>query len=115
MVLTRGSILMAAPTWVGVLVAVLLFLSLALALFSFSTRRFEIAPDIVSLESELSERDTASSLRAAALPDIIYALQSNEPKVAQKANLLFMSGAVLMLSVATFGGYFIAQLVLVHS
>jgi hypothetical protein len=108
LVLTRGSILLQAPLWVGVLVALLLFVSLVLALLSFSTRRFEIAPDIVSLATR-SQTETEASLRASAVPGIIDALQINESKVGQKANLLFMSGTGLMLSVAVFGGNFISQ------
>ena len=114
LVLTRGSILLAAPVWVGILVALLLFISLVFALLSFSTRRFEIAPDIVTLASESWEQ-SALPLRAQVLPDIIYALRVNEQKVGQKANLLFVGGTTLMLSVAVFTGYFLADLMRLHS
>jgi hypothetical protein len=101
-VLTRGSILLGAPVWLGAAVAVLLLASL----LSFATRRFELAPDIpmvVAAATVESER----SLRWAALPAVQEALTMNEPKIAQKANLLFYSGCALMAAAVFFGGYFI--------
>jgi hypothetical protein len=109
LVLTRGSLLLRAPEWVGVLVAVLLFISLVLALLSFSTRRFELAPDISALVPA-ARSTSAESLRWTALPDVLVALEINEPKIGQKANLLFYSGAGLILAVGLFGGYFVSQL-----
>jgi hypothetical protein len=110
LVLTRGSTLLEAPPWVGVLVATLLFLSFVLALLSFGTRRFGIAPDIPGLADEALS-SAPSSLRWEALSEILDALRMNEPKIGQKANLLFLSGIALMLAMASFGGYFISQLV----
>lgn len=109
LVLTRGSILLEAPAWVGVLVALLLFASFVVALASFSTRRFGIAPDISALASEVDSA-APSSLRSEALADLLDALEMNEPKIGQKANLLFMSGLGLMLAIASFSGYFVSQL-----
>jgi hypothetical protein len=109
LVLTRGSLLLDAPAWIGVLVALLLFISFVLALLSFSTRRFGVAPDVSALASEAATA-TASSLRWGALSDIVDALEMNEPKIGRKADLLFASGVGLMLAIASFGGYFIRQL-----
>jgi hypothetical protein len=109
LVLTRGSLLLDAPAWVGVLVALLLFVSFVLALLSFSTRRFGIAPDVSALASEAATT-APSSLRWTALSDIVDALEMNEPKVGHKADLLFASGIGLMLAIASFGGYFISQI-----
>jgi hypothetical protein len=106
LVLTRGSILLQGPAWVGVGVALLLLTSLLLALFSFSTRRFELAPDVPALLAAAateSERD----LQWSTLPAVMEALAINEPKITQKANSLFYSGCALMLAAALFGGYFI--------
>jgi hypothetical protein len=108
LVLTRGSILLDAPVWVGILVALLLFVSFVLALLSFSTRRFGIAPDVSALASEV-DTATPSSLRWTALSEILDALEMNEPKVGQKANLLFASGLGLMLAIASFASYFVVQ------
>lgn len=105
-VLTRGSILLRAPVWLGVAVAVLLLSSLLLALLSFATRRFDLAPDIPVLVSAATV-ESERSLRWAALPAVQEALAMNEPKIAQKANLLFYSGCTLMLAALFFGGYFI--------
>jgi hypothetical protein len=113
LVLMRGSMLLEAPLWVGVLVAALLFLSFVLALCSFATRRFGIAPDLSAL-AEQATTDTPSSLRASALSEILDALEMNEPKIGQKANLLFLSGVALMLAIASFAGYFIVHLVRVQ-
>ncbi|MDP9222581.1 MAG: hypothetical protein M3P18_01755 [Actinomycetota bacterium] len=110
LVLTRGSMLLGAPAWVGVLVAFLLFISLVLALLSFSTRRFELAPDLSALVPA-ARTSSGPSLRWAALPDILSALEINEPKIGQKANLLFYSGAGLMVAAGLFGGYFLSQLI----
>jgi hypothetical protein len=105
-VLTRGSILLGAPVWLGVAVAVLLLSSLLLALLSFATRRFELAPDIPGLASAATV-ESERSLRWTALPAVQEALAMNEPKIAQKANLLFCSGCALMAAAVFFGGYFI--------
>ena len=110
LVLTRGSTLLEAPPWVGVLVAALLFMSFVLALLSFATRRFGIAPDIPALADEAIS-SAPPSLRWTALAEILDALEMNEPKIGQKANLLFLGGVGLMLAMASFGGYFISQLV----
>jgi hypothetical protein len=113
LVLMRGSMLLDAPLWVGVAVAVLFFMSFVLGLLSFATRRFGIAPDITALAAEASST-APSSLRWTALSEILDALEMNEPKIAQKANLLFLGGVGLMLAVGTFGGYFVVELVKVH-
>ena len=49
-------------------------------------------------------------MRWSAVNDILKALEINEPKVNQKANLLLASAYGLMLSAALFGGHFIWQL-----
>jgi hypothetical protein len=107
--LTRGSALLDAPPWLGVVVALLLFASFVLGLASFSTRRFGIAPDISALADE-ADTTALSSLRSEALSDILDALEMNEPKIGHKANLLFASGVSLMLAIAAFSGYFVSQL-----
>jgi hypothetical protein len=113
LVLTRGSMLLDAPVWVGVSVALLLFVSFVLGLLSFSTRRFGIAPDVSALASEAATA-APSSLRSTALSDILDALEMNEPKIAAKANLLYLAGLSLMLAIGTFGGLFMVELVKVH-
>jgi hypothetical protein len=56
------------------------------------------------------DTETPFSLRSEALADLLDALEMNEPKIAQKANLLFISGLGLMLAIASFSGYFVSQL-----
>ena len=109
LVLSRGSILLETPAWVGVAVALLLLTSLLLALLSFSTRRFQLAPNLQALVAA-ANTGSAESLRWGVLPAVLEALEINEPKVAQKADLLFYSGCSLMLATATFGASFILQL-----
>jgi hypothetical protein len=111
LVLTRNSLLLEASPWVGVAVAVLLLISLLLALFSFSTRRFELAPNVSALLPAPNSGSTAGTMRWTALTDVLGALEVNEPKLGQKADLLFYSAVGLMLAVALFGGLFIFRLV----
>jgi len=104
----RRSILWFAPTWLGVAVAVVLLVSLALALLSFATRRYERAPDLEALVG--SDERTEAALKAEELPHLLLALSINEPKIALKASLLFYSGLTLLVSVALFGAYFVYEL-----
>ena len=105
---TRRSILWFAPTWLGVAVAVVLLVSLALALLSFATRRYERAPDLEALMA--SDETTEAALKTEELPHLLLALSINEPKIALKASLLFYSGLTLLVSVAFFGAYFVYEL-----
>jgi hypothetical protein len=111
LVLTRDSLLLQGPSWVAVAVAGLLLISLVLALLSFSTRRFELAPSAASLLPDVNAGETAAQMRWRALADVLEALEINEPKVGQKANLLFVSAYILTLAVGVLGGYFVFRLV----
>jgi hypothetical protein len=111
LVLSRDSLLLQGPWWVAVAVAGLLLMSLLLALFSFSTRRFELAPSVASLVPAVKAGGTAAEMRWRALTGLIEALEINEPKVSQKANLLFFSACSLTLAVGLFGGYFVFHVI----
>lgn len=49
LVLVADSLLAKAPTSAAITISALIFLSLALALLAFGTRRYEIAPDVNEL------------------------------------------------------------------
>lgn len=88
----------------------LLFASLALALLAFGTRRYEVAPDIDQLLPQMPHLDD-EALRWIALNGYVNALDVNESKVEQKADLTFYSGMTLLGAILIFGGYFIYFLI----
>ena len=110
LIMTQGSVLTKSPTPIAVIVTVLLFASLGLALLAFGTRRYEVAPDIDQLLPQMPHLDD-DALRWIALKGYVNALDVNESKVEQKADLTFYSGMTLLGAIVIFGGYFIYFLV----
>lgn len=53
LVVTTDSILLSAPKPVGIAATGLLFISLVFALLAFSTRRYEVAPDLEPLIQQM--------------------------------------------------------------
>jgi hypothetical protein len=106
---TSDSFLWLAPTWTSVAITVLLLGSLTLALLAFATRRYETAPDVEDLVrfNHLS----SDQIQWRALSDLLFALEVNESKMAQKSNLLFYSGLMLLVTVVLFGAYFVNALI----
>ncbi len=109
LVLTRGSMLIRGPRLVAGAVAAALFISLVLALLSFATRRFELAPNIDQLVAEMHRQDD-DTLRTLALDGVISAIDVNALKVDHKAALLFYACGALLIGVLLLGSYVIYAL-----
>lgn len=110
LVMTTESVLTRAPTIVGVTTAACLFLSLVLALLAFSTRRYEVAPDVDRLVQQMQHLDD-SALRWIALEGLVNALEVNESKVDKKAGYLFLSAIGLLGAILVFAAFFIYFLI----
>ncbi|MGH2728972.1 MAG: hypothetical protein ACRDJI_00020 [Actinomycetota bacterium] len=106
LVLTRGSFLQGAPAGLATAGALLLFASFLMALLAFATRRYETAPDLAALLALLRTGDD-DFLRWNALPGIVGALDVNESKLGQKADLLFVGNLLLLGGIFVVAGYFI--------
>lgn len=106
LVLTMDSILARAPTWAAIVISGLIFLSLARALLAFATRRYEIAPDVNDLAPMMLYGNDAY-LKWNSLPTVLEAIDLNEPKLAQKADLLFYAGLSMLVALTAMTGYFI--------
>ena len=106
LIMTQGSVLTKSPTTIAVIVTALLFASLGLALLAFGTRRYEVAPDIDQLLPQMPHLDD-DALRWIALNGYVNALDVNESKIEQKADLTFYSGMCFLAAIVMFGGYFI--------
>jgi hypothetical protein len=91
---------------VGVATALSLFVSLVLALLAFSTRRYEVAPDVDRLVQQMQHLDD-DGLRWIALEGLINALEVNESKVDRKAGYLYLSAMGLLVSILLFAAFFI--------
>jgi hypothetical protein len=110
LIMIRESVLGRAPALLAIGVATLLLTSLVLAILAFSTRAYEIAPDIDSLLPQMSLLDDLS-LKSIALKGFVTALDINESKVERKAALLFYSAITLLGAITLFGSYFVYSLV----
>ena len=110
LVVTTDSVLLSAPKPVGIGVTGLLFISLVFALFAFSTRRYEVAPDLDPLIQQMQHLED-DGLRWIALEGLVNAVDVNESKVDAKAEHLFLSAVALLLAILTLAGYFIYLLV----
>lgn len=110
LVMTPGSVLSRAPTVAGIMMATALFLSLVLALLAFSTRRYEVAPDIDRLIQQMQHLDD-SALKWVALEGLAHAVAVNESKVDSKAGYLFLSALGLLVAILLFAAFFIYFLV----
>lgn len=106
LVLTGDSVLIWAPPFITIFIVVALAGSLILALLAFATRHYELAPDIDDLWPAYSSASN-DELRWAAFPGLLEARDINQPKVDQKAALLFWAGVSLLLGVLLFAGFFV--------
>ena len=88
LVMTPDSVLTRAPIPVAVVITFALFWSLVLALLAFSTRRYEIAPDIDRLLQQMQHLDD-NSLKWIALEGLANALEVNESKVTRNLGTFF--------------------------
>jgi hypothetical protein len=105
LVMTKDSVLLTIPNYPAMLVVGLLILSLVLALLAFATRHYEIAPEIDSLLQQMPNSDD-ELLKSAALPSLVNALDINEPKVNQKATMLYYSALALLGGIFLFATHF---------
>ena len=106
LILSPESTLTTAPIFVAITVAALLLTSLLAAVSSFTARNYEIAPDPTDLVLKMPHYD-ASELQRATTTTILNAIVVNEPKVARKARYLSLAAGSLLLSVISYGAYFI--------
>jgi hypothetical protein len=106
LVLTRGSFLQGAPAILATAAALLLFTSFLTALLAFATRRYETAPDLIALIALIRAGDD-DFLRWNALPGIVGALDVNESKLGQKADLMFVGNLLLLGGILVVASYFI--------
>lgn len=102
----RGSTLMEAATVIGVATALFLFLSFVFALLGFSTRRYEVAPDLDPLLVQMQHQDD-DGLKWIALEGLSNAVAVNESKVDSKAWHVFLSALSLLAGVLALAGHFI--------
>jgi hypothetical protein len=110
LVMASDSVLSNAPTLVGVTTATWLFLSLVFALLAFSTRRYEVAPDIDPLVLQMQHLDDLA-LKWIALEGLMNAIEVNESKVGRKAGYLFASATGLLVAILVLASFFIYFLV----
>jgi hypothetical protein len=105
-----GFSLVECTTLVGVTTATWLFLSLVFALLAFSTRRYEVAPDIDPLVLQMQHLDDLA-LKWIALEGLMNAIEVNESKVGRKAGYLFASATGLLVAILVLASFFIYFLV----
>ena len=110
LVLTADSVLTRAPILVAVVITIALFISLVMALISFSTRAYETAPDIERLLQQMQHLDDGG-LKWIALEGLSNALEVNESKVDRKSGYLFLSAMGLLLAILVFAFFFVYFLV----
>lgn len=110
LIVTDDSILLTAPKLIGIAAAGLLFISLVFDLLAFSTRRYEVAPDLEPLVQQMQHLD-GDGLRWIALEGLVNAVEVNESKVNAKAEHLFSSAVALLMAILVLAGFFIYSLV----
>ncbi len=106
LVLTRDSMLLWAPPLITVAIVAALGVSLSFALLAFGTRHYQLAPDVQDLWPAMASA-TEAELKWESFPDILEAIDINQPKLNQKATFLFWSGASLLIGAGLFAGFFI--------
>lgn len=106
LIVTSDSIFLSAPKLVGIGVAGFLFIALVFALLAFSTRRYEVAPDLEPLIRQMQHLED-DGLRWIALEGLANAVEVNESKVNAKAEHLFFSAVALLAAVLVLAAYFI--------
>ena len=110
LLVTRDSVLATSPNIVAIGTAGSLFISLVFALLAFSTRRYEVAPDLDPLLQQMQHLDN-DGLRWIALEGLVNAVEVNESKVDTKAQHLFSSAVALLVAILILAGRFIYSLV----
>ncbi len=110
LVVTGDSVLLIAPKLIQIAAPGLLFISLVFALLAFSTRRYEIAPDLEPLVRQMQHLDD-DGLRWIALEGLVNAVEVNESKMNAKAEHLFFSAVALLMAILVLAGFFIYSLI----
>ena len=100
---TRGSVLLEAPGWIGILAAIAILVSMTLALLAFATRNYIAAPraQAVARRAAASER----WLEWRFLPNVLRAIDANALNLATKARFVGLSVLSLLVGVLTTGAY----------
>jgi hypothetical protein len=106
---SNDSLLWLAPTPLSVAITGLLLVSLLLALLSFATRRYETGPDVEELIPV--RHISPEEMEWFVVPGLLFAIEVNESKIAQKSNFLFYAGLSLLATIVLFGAYFLNALI----
>lgn len=100
---TRGSFLLQAPDWIGIVATASILVSIALALLGFATRDYVTAPKPEAVAQRAGA--TEAWLKWRFVPNLLRAIDANRGKLERKARLIGLSLLSLLVGVLAMGAY----------